>query len=194
MSYPAPDSLPDSADRWLAYRYLTGELSDNEAAACEARLESDLPLQVALAECVELTCGLARLSGHCAVKSACSPSTVAGRDEWSRSHRRSPLRLAAAVGLLAVGLLFTSALITPRQMAWHDGEGHDSQVLDPSSVMAMWSELGDESDQSPDGGERVAKLESFSDDDLEIPDWMLVALLEEADEGDDDEPPQEQQL
>lgn len=195
MTYLVPNSLPDSADHWLAYRYLTGELSDDEVAACEARLESDLPLQVALAECVELTSGLARLSWRPAVRAAspASSTTAGGRKDAYRALRRSPMWAVAAVGLLAVGLLFMSALVAPRQMAWQDRHGTAAQVLDASSVVAMWSELGDEGDLAS-VGETESKLGSLHDDDLEIPDWMLVAVLEESDEEEGDETPQERQL
>lgn len=191
MTHPATNSLPDPADHWLAYRYLTGELSDDEAAACEARLKSDLSLQVALAECVELTSGLARLSRPPAVVSA--SRRVAGlRESSSGVSGRAGVWAAAVVVLLAAGLLLTSASLTPQHVARH--EGGNAQVLDPSSVLAMWSELGDDSHSSADRGERVEKFDSFSEEELDIPDWMLLAVLEESDEGDDAEPLQGHQL
>jgi hypothetical protein len=189
MTHLVSNSLSDSADHWLAYRYLTGELSDDEAAACEARLADDLSLQLALAECVSLVGGLARLSQRAAVRP--TSRGAAGRDG---SFRPSPVWAAAAVGLLAVGLLFTSALVAPQQMAWQDGEGPSQQVLNPSSVVAMWSQLGDESETSPDRSGRGLKFDAWDDEELDIPDWMLVAVLDESDESDEIEPRQEHQL
>jgi hypothetical protein len=190
MTHPETSSIPDPADHWLAYRYLTGELSDDEAAACEARLQSDLSLQVALAECVELTSGLSHLSRPPAVVSA--SRRVAGLPDSSGVSGRAGVWAAAAVVLLAAGLLLTSASLTPQQVARH--EGGNAQVLDPSSVLAMWSELGDDSHSSADRGERAEKFDPFSEEELDIPDWMLLAVLEESDEGEDAEPLQEHQL
>jgi hypothetical protein len=187
MTHPPTTSLPDSADHWLAYRYLTGELSDDEAAACEARLAGDLSLQVALAECVELTSGLARLSRTPAVTAA-SRHTV-GLPALSG---RPGVWAAAAVVLLAAGLLLTTASLTPHHVARH--EGGEAQVFDASSVLAMWSELGDDNHSSVDRGERTEKFDPFDEEELDIPDWMLLAVLDESDEDEGAEPLQEQQL
>lgn len=189
MTHPVTSSIPDAADHWLAYRYLTGELSDDEAAACEARLQSDLALQVALAQCVELTNGLASLSRPPAARSA---RRAVGLPDSSGVSGRSAVWAAAAVVLLAAGLLLTTASLTPQHIARH--EGGDGQVLDPSSVLAMWSELGDDSHSSADRGERAEKFDPFSEEELDIPDWMLLAVLEESDEGEDAEPLQGHQL
>jgi hypothetical protein len=189
MPHLPPDTLRDSPDHWLAYRYLTGELNDDEGAACETRLADDLSLQVALAECVILTTGLARVSPRAVVRPA--SRSHGDRDD---SYRPSPVWAAAAVGLLAVGLLFTSALMAPQQMAWQDTAGSPAQVLDASSVVALWSELADEGEPATDRSERGMKFDAFDEEDLDVPNWMLVAVFEESDEADETEPRQEHQL
>jgi ferric-dicitrate binding protein FerR (iron transport regulator) len=182
---------PAPADQWLAYRYLTGELTDAEAADCEARLADDPSLQMALAECVLLTGGLAGVARPPAVRATVRRSSQQP-DLWKHSHSSW---VAAAVCLLAAGLLWSTVSLTSRQTAGDNAGAAQVAVLDPSSVVAMWSELHVDS-ASHDQGETGTRLESsgFDDEQLDIPDWMLAAVLAEPVEGEDAVPAQEQQL
>jgi hypothetical protein len=103
--------------------------------------------------------------------------------------------VAAAVCLLAAGLLWSTVSLTSRQTASENPGAAQVAVLDPSSVVSMWSELHVDN-LSHDQGETGSRLESpgFEDEELDIPDWMLVAVLAEPVEGEDAEPAQEHQL
>lgn len=207
---PSDDHLrSDSADHWLAYRYLAGELTDEEAAACEMRLADDLSLQTALAECVLLE---GRLNALMRSPSGSGTARGAVRGSQSRPDSRGPRNagscrprnagscrprngwaLIAALCLVSVGLLWTAAAVTPPQTL--SGGAANGAVLNSASVVAMWSALDVTKVFPAESRETLLKLDLLDEEpDLEIPDWLLAAVLAETAEDEAPGTLQEHQL
>ena len=76
------ESHPENDRDWLAFRYVAGELSGEEAAAFEAELETSQVSREAVARAVELThaVAIAEFHGVALVESATRPSP---RKSWT---------------------------------------------------------------------------------------------------------------
>lgn len=186
MSHERPPQPPDSADCWLALRYLTGDLDDADWSAFEERLAHDSALQATLAETVKLATGLSQI----APLSRQLPSSVAGRQQRSprRLVRFGPVGLAAAaVCLMAFGLLVQSPTSGPDGLASVDRSGVSMTVAaaDVPAVVAMWSALAAEEITT---GDPMASVEMRAQgdvavDEIDVPSWLLLAVREETDEA-----------
>jgi hypothetical protein len=172
----------DCAEHWLAFQYLTGELNPQEASDFEARLSTDLRLQIALADSVLLTTGLVETQKPCP-----SPRMLRRRSAGIRFW--SGAVTLAALCLLGVGQLLQllqPASIAERSMA----QGFDDRsAADAAKMLALWSQLDDQMDvKSTVTAADVSPIDDPVDDDfggddeasdLEVPDWMLAAVLKE---------------
>jgi hypothetical protein len=167
--------LDDELD-WLAFRYVSRELTADEQAAFEARLARDVTACEAVAAAVELAGAVARASPGLAP---------------SRPRRKPALKLLASGAAAALALAFgVRHALTPAERA-----DFDEPAL---SVPLMWSGLRQ--------AEPPAYLESFepddhvfsngevADDEAALASWLVeMAGLEEVEpEEEPDEPPAEE--
>ena len=131
---PLPDR--DSDLDWLAFRYVAGELTADEAGRFEARLDHDQAAREAVAGAVGLADALAA-----ARPSAVGPARVGGRLRLGPRSRRSAAVLALAACLaLAVG-----PLLWPR--------AHPRRVeADPATLALTWSGLWQGGGSEPEAG------------------------------------------
>lgn len=168
MTTCLPDGHDGSPDHWLAFAYLSGELSDTETRAFEARLAHDTGAQTALADIVSLTTGIC--------ETAVAGAGKLSRRDSIRAVRWSGGAVAAAVCLLAIGLLLPSLSVDSHGTVQMADAHFDHELLTSDEFLAAWSTLSREAigDESP----------HLHDDDaegtLDVPDWMLVAVLEDA--------------
>src|SRR6188508_2035484 len=89
---------------WEAFRYVAGELSAEEAASFEARLENDPALCDAVANAVEFGDSVVQ-----ALKAPVSRRVVYGRPEPVRWRGRKFAWLAVAAGLVAAVFTYRTA-------------------------------------------------------------------------------------
>lgn len=179
------DHQPLDVD-WLAFRYVAGEMTDDERDAWEIRLADDQAAREAVAAAYELTQAVAALPPsvwECGSPVAAAPSPLAGRATSAAAPRssRSPIAwwASAAAALLAAVVgwnvwdrasspapSFDANVEPDRELAllWsrtrHSRPGSliDSTVETPSSDMA--EDVGDATTDAAD----VATLDSPPDD------------------------------
>lgn len=166
---------------WLAFRYISDEMSEAEVDAFEARLnpESDA-FEVAACEAVARAVQL-----NDAVAVACEPVarpvSQLTREQTSRSDvaARRVSVLAASVTVLAVGWALTLPVSSPRV------EVVDSSALLPAEspsadttgeLVLMWADSGDELLSA------VEEIHVLPADVMpeylspDVPDWLLAAV------------------
>ena len=145
---------------WLANCYVAGELSADEAATFEARLETDVAACEAVAQAMELNLAIA-----------------AAFDDEPSILNLQPLtvpptrRVVAAVAALAVAALAVAGV------AVLVGRGPDGNTVarkdGAEKLVAAWAS-GEAARNAADDDEN---LDSHDDADLEPPDWLLMALM-----------------
>ena len=145
---------------WLANCYVAGELSADDAAAFEARLETDVAACEAVAQAMELNLAI-----------------VAAFDAEPSILNLQPLtvpptrRAVAAVAALAVAALAVAGV------AVLVGRGPDGNTVarkdGAEKLVAAWAS-GEAARNAADDDE---SLDSHDDADLEPPDWLLMALM-----------------
>ena len=173
---------------WEAFRYVAGELSAEEAASFEARLENDPDLCDAVANAVEFGDSVVQ-----AFKAPASRRVVHGRPEPIRWRGRRFAWLAVAAGLVA-------AVFTYRTAFQGDGARRGGTIpviaeLEPTvspQLALAWTELRDElaahraslqeshEAEEPaedlDPADEIARDEEAAD---AIPAWLLRATAGE---------------
>lgn len=182
---PRPRSRNDERS-WLAFQYVNGELSPEDAAAFEHRLSHDLAACETVAAMVELSRAIALVSPS--VASSFSPRP---RRAW---RLRVGATALAATLLVAVslGLPWPSASVSPTQsprsgvepagtiaLTWWDLRGEEPD-------RALWPGLDPVLDRAVPGS-RAALSDPQDDEDQEeapLPSWLL-ATLEESGSDDD---------
>lgn len=173
----SPTTSPaENADQWQAYRYVTGELTDTEAASFESRLAEDVSLQTELADAVTLATGLLQ------VQITASPSKRSASLQMPLL-KRWPIVTTAAVCLLACGLVMTLKPLATHDIPIVESAG-DGAGLDAVSVVSMWSALG-ESDSLALTAASDAHGGTDDDTPLDVPNWMLLAVLDSDDDAAD---------
>lgn len=160
---------------WLALNYVCGELSADEAATFEQRLEHDQVAREAVAEAVELAGAFAQLP-------------VSDLDVLPLPRRLISRAVPRWAGLAAAVLLFA---IGVRAFWLHsDGDAEARRFVVPTSALALaWSgvhegEAEAETDNllqwldSPSVAsdtQYVAALDASEATEAGVPDWMLEA-------------------
>lgn len=181
-----PSSLltPGSDDElnWLAFRYVAGELTGEEAASFETRLANDLSVCEAVAAVSELT-----ISTQATLLS--ERLETARRTEDPRPWT-ARVRSWVAVGstVLALGWLFLLLGDGSDRAARKTADSPTrNQSQSAADLIAHWSRYGETefSDEFPE----IAPTELTEPDDPDIPGWMIAAVSLENAETPADEMP-----
>ena len=144
---------------WLANCYVVGELTADEAAAFETRLETDVAACEAVARATELNLSIAAAFDALPATLSPQPSTI------------PPTRRAvAAVVALAVAALAVAGV------AVLVGRGSDGNAVarkdGADKLVAAWAS-GEAARNAADDDD---SLDAHDDADLDPPDWLLMAL------------------
>lgn len=147
---------------WLANRYVAGELSVDETAAFEARLETDVAACSEVARAMELNLAIAAAFDA-------QPATLNPQSETAASSRRTTtvITALAATAVAAAGVaLMIGHGSTTNGVARKDGADR---------LVAAWA-TGEAARNNVDDDDA---LDLADDADLDPPDWMLAALTAE---------------
>jgi anti-sigma factor RsiW len=203
---PHNDAANDDDDLgWLAYRYVTDELTEGEREAFELRLADDQAAREAIASAVELLASL-RAAGSPPVrhpKTSSIPVHVPARRGAERGQSAGRLSsrwrtVAARGGALAAAVIAASlALMTwgPWRPIADPAEGTDPSAGLAGLLGSVWEAspatdveaLPEESVVEPVAEESSINDASVIAADITAPDWLLAALaVEPEDEGDEE--------
>lgn len=154
---------------WLAFQYLTAELSAEEVERFEARLAVDQAAREALAKTVELYHAVAAAEAEPVVANL--PSTTTRRTGWSLPVAWVSVGVSAAAVLLMAGW----------NAGWFGGSSLQSSprsMVSPELATA-WSEVRSVANSDDDlSDEELAVLTEIELGlDTEAPDWMTAAVL-----------------
>ncbi|MBC7821327.1 MAG: hypothetical protein IAG10_30945 [Planctomycetaceae bacterium] len=148
---------------WLANCYVAGELSVDEAAAFESRLETDVAACSAVARAMELNLAIA--AAFDSQPSALSPQpSVISPARWSGATITA--LAASAVAAASVALMIGYSGSATNGEAYKDGADR---------LVAAWA--SGEAARNDDDDDDL--LDGADDADLDPPDWMLAALTVE---------------
>ena len=184
---------------WAAFLYVTDELSVEEAELFEDQLADREDLQLALVETTRLLACLAN-SDAMEGQLVTAESSIASSGSGSESSCRLKAS-AIAVGLIAC---LAIAVFSPEDPTEFDSTVTDSTVTDTtdtesdspeqisladtdgieadSEVLLAWVNIPSEEVVGEETDIQVAS-------DLSVPDWMLAAVLLEAEDVDESEDP-----
>ena len=142
---------------WLANCYVAGELSVDETAAFETRLETDVAGCSAVAHAFELNLAIAAAfdSQSSILNPQPAPSRLSGVAITALA--------ASAVAAASVALMVGHSGSATSGIARKDGADR---------IVAAWAS-GEAARNSADDDDL---LDATADDDLDPPDWMLAAL------------------
>ena len=171
----------DEPVSWLAFRYISDELSDAEVVEFEARLNPESPaFELEACEAVSRAVRLNDVVSE-AVESAvqhAAPSTNVEHGRRDVFARRVSL-LAASVTVVAVGWALTFPT-SPKPVQVVDSPAPLTVVEDPGDVsgelVQIWADSGDELLSAVEEVQIQPAddaSEFFSDD---VPDWLLAAV------------------
>ena len=150
---------------WLANCYVAGELSVNETAAFEARLETDEAACSAVVRAMELNLAIAAAFDQESSHSVTRPShETAASNRWSAAALTA--LAASAVAAASVAMMVGYLGSTTNGIARKDGADR---------IVAAWAS-GEAARNNAVDDELV---DASDDDDLDPPDWMLAALTAE---------------
>lgn len=144
---------------WLANCYVAGELSVDETAAFEARLETDLTACDAVARAMELNLAIAAAFDA-------QPAILSPHPSTASPNRRTAtvITALAATAVAAAGVaLMIGHGSTTNGVVRKDGADR---------LVAAWAS-GEAARNNVDDDETI---ELADDADLDPPDWMLAAL------------------
>ncbi len=152
----ASERTPRNELAWLANCYVAGELSVDETAAFEARLETDVAACSAVARAMELNLAIATAfeSQPAAISSA----------RWTETTIAA--LAASAVAAASVALMIGYDGSATNGVAHKDGANH---------LVAAWT--SGEAVRNDDDDDDL--LDGTDDADLDPPDWMFAALTVE---------------
>lgn len=173
---PLSDHRPDEELDWLAFCFVTGELSEGDAAAFEQRLSVDQAAREAVAQAVEL-CQAAAVVCSREVEQP-SPACVAKRAaSWS-------LPLAwMSIGASAALVLVTAWIQADNIQAWFRSPPSSRQDL-----AEVWSRTreGVRDIVQAEVVESQPLPETQDSGDLSLPSWITAAVSNQLAEGDPD--------
>lgn len=144
---------------WLASCYVAGELSVDETAAFEARLETDVAACDAVAKAMELNLAIAAAFDS-------RPSVISPRPSATPPSRWAGAAITAIAATAVVAA--TVALMIGRGSATNGLARKDGA----DRLVAAWAS-GEAARNSADEEESI---DSAGDADLDPPDWMLAAI------------------
>lgn len=183
----SPQHAPGSDDElnWLAFRYVAGELTEEETESFEARLADDLAACEAVASMTELSINT-------------QTALVSDKLEPARrveDPRSLPVRLRSwlAVGsaIVALGWLFMLFGDGKHQdVAEFPGSSFSTELQSAADLIAHWSQSDDEVPFYDELLEIVPiELGGDESETPDIPGWMIAAVtLENAGSPADDMP------
>lgn len=145
---------------WLASCYVAGELSVDETAAFEARLETDVAACDAVARAMELNLAIAAAFDA-------RPATIISPLPTTTAPNRRTAGMITALAAMAVAAAGV-ALMVGRGPATNGIARKDGA----DRLVAAWA-TGEAARNNVDDDET---LELADDADLDPPDWMLAAL------------------
>lgn len=150
---------------WLANCYVAGELSVDETAAFEARLETDVAACSAIAHAMELNLAIAAAFDQETSQPLARPiHETAAPARWSGVALTA--LAASAVAAAGVALMIGQSGSATNGIARKDGADR---------IVAAWAS-GEAARNNADDDELI---DATDDDDLDPPDWMLAALTAE---------------
>lgn len=144
---------------WLANCYVAGELSVDETAAFEARLETDVAACSAVARAVELNLAIAAAF----VQEASQPVTQPIHETVTPARWSVAAISAVAVAAASVALMIAHHSSTTNGVVHKDGADR---------IVAAWVS----GEAARNNAEDDDFVDATDDDDLDPPDWMLAAL------------------
>ena len=144
---------------WQAFQFVSGELSVDETKRFEERLESDPFLCDAVVEATLLTSSVL----HCQPEE--SATQVIHSHSRGRAHNFS--RSIAAVVALACCLILAVVL---SNMPEAETETVQADVIDAEVLVTTWA------DSFAADIEDIPEIDEQTDQDLDVPDWMLAGL------------------
>ncbi len=171
------NSITDD-DLLLAVRYALNECDPAELAAFEARLGDDPSAQVALVEAVQIV-ALLQSTPTCEAITPRLARRVSARRTWQ------------VASLLAATLLV--AVIAVWQSVPSSRIDHTVAMSNDSPVLAQaWTAL-DSPASTTDDADEASSVDDSADDSAneiasDVPDWLLAAVIAEAEQGQPDDP------
>lgn len=171
-------TLREATDRhdleWLAFCYVTGELSAEDVTAFEQRLATDEGACEAVAHAMELSLAVATVIADAPRSSGVSPESVEvtilpRRDDrvvLSRWTGAALTAIAASAIAAAMIVAVGSSVLTGNKIAKRD-------VAD--RLVAAWAQGEAVRNRVDDDNDSL----DANDDDLDPPDWMLAAVTAE---------------
>ena len=158
MTTPEMTTRNDLA--WLANCYVAGELSTDDAAAFEARLETDVAACEAVAQAMQLNLAI--------VAAFDAEPSILNRQPATIPPTRRTVAAVAALAVAALAVAGVAVLV---------GRGPDGNAVarkdGADKLVAAWAS-GEAARNAADEDE---SLDSHDDADLEPPDWLLMALM-----------------
>lgn len=176
------DQTPNSDSlNWLAVQYVLGELTESEAFAFEARLETDLAACEAVAEATQLTLALRSTEAVSQTTSELERPSFVERPaapvrSGTATTRGSWLALSGAISAVAVlfaAMSFGPAGVPTTQLAAVDRSA--------SELVSLWR-IGSDATE-PDFDEADVEL-AEAGHEVAVPSWLVMAVsLEESKPG-----------
>jgi hypothetical protein len=178
-----PDNDPVDLD-WVAFQYLSNELSEQESEAFELLLSERQEAREALATATQLLAGLKTLEPVPAVNSSATRTTQATLN--ARSTLVSRPQQWALISCAAVLLVTVTFLLT--RPAADDTPGTTLAQTEPSQedlehVLDLWSESAEDSSitvaltPSAESIEFIDQPNALAENQsLDIPEWLYTAV------------------
>lgn len=165
---------------WSAFRYVSGEMTADELAAFELRLDDDQEARDAVVAAVKLMDAVATAEYRL-------PAPLTPVLQTARRLNRVETYLTVAVAL-AIAVVFWVSRSNDRKVAGVDST-RPSAASDAddgrSDVLSVWSELNSTVDRDDDSAPEVETV-GADDAELEVPGWMIAALTPASPNGPDD--------
>ncbi len=160
-------------DLLLAVRYVLNECNPAELAAFEARLGDDPAAQSALVEAVQIV--------------ALLQSTPTCAELAPRHFRPVPAQRSWQVASLVAATLLVAVVVVWQSMSSSQID-HTVVMTSESPVLAQaWTALDPQVSTSDDADEVALVDDSASEVASEVPDWLLAAVMAEAEQGQPDD-------
>jgi len=172
---------------WLAFQYLSDELSAEEHVKFESRLESDPEAQQALVDAMDLSQLIYAAVESSAAEKVELASSITNSTSNRQRQRRPILKRVEVLLAAAAALLFAISAWSMLPQTNSDSDVADNQSI-PADLAVAWAETVQDKDLLVDninddifGDEN--ELASLDFDTPNEEDWMLVALSDFEESG-----------